>query len=203
MASPSITVPPFPCYVAMRSRDTAMGDNGWIPPDIKKVIVDLPRSKTSDTDASQGPPDTSYYTPVSDFTSGVERSYGAAVSSGGPLVAGRAEHGDVQVGKDINNLTPVMFLYCSNGYALEYVHFHFVIASDKVMNMVLHNVHVASHEMTGASGDSAGSNSETFTLRYASMKVETQQLFQAEEDENPVWHNGASQGWNKSTDRAA
>jgi len=202
MASSPITIPPFPCYVAMRSRDTAMGDNGWIPPDLKKVVADIPRAKVSATNAATGPPDTSYFTPVSDFSTGVAREYGN-ISSGGPLVAGRAELGDVSISKDINNMTPVLFLYCSNGHSFEYVHFHFVISSDKVMNMVLSGVNVSGHEITGASGEKANSNSESFTLWYSKMSMEVQQLYTAKDATAADWHSGANKGWDRNLDRAA
>jgi len=207
MTDPPITLPLFPCYIAMRSLDKGMGQDGWIPPDVHSVATRIPQCGTSASDASIGPPNTSYYTPVSDFSSGAEREYGAAVGSGGPLVAGRAEHGDVSVSKDVNNMTPILYLYCSNGYGLEYVHFHFVIASDKVLNMKLAGVHVSSHEITGATGDSAAANSESFTLRYSSMTMELKQFFTYTNPETnvaepaPTWRSGGVKGWNKSTDR--
>lgn len=95
----------------------------------------------------------------------------ATASTAGGHTAERCEHGDMVLVKDIDSTSPSLWLACSQGDTFKKVTIEFYRASGKepvkYLEIVLNNALVSS---VSPSVVGEGLPSETFTLKYASVK---------------------------------
>lgn len=67
------------------------------------------------------PPETKHFATLRSVGTSVARDYAGINSSGGPQVAGRADHDEIVVVKDADLLTPVLYQFVSTGEAFSRV----------------------------------------------------------------------------------
>lgn len=212
----------FSAYIALRSKDLSLKFGTPEPTESKyfgwllgnsSYNAAIPDAVGKTDVAANGAPAQKYFMPVRELSTGVKREYAGINSSGGPQVAGRADHEDIQIRRPIDSSSPVTFQYCCAGTQFSYVHIYMFPSADfaSSIHITLADVNVTSYKIETEMyiGDnftlgpvSTSNNSlvnqkrsefwdnysikEIYTLLYTSMKIEVS--------------GGGARGWNTGTD---
>lgn len=97
-------------WLKTTNTDQVIANAGWdynkLEPDPDKTYSDTP---------TPSKPSFNHFTPILSVKTKVERDYAGINSSGGPQVAGRADHDEIEVTKYSDLLTPILFQFVSTG----------------------------------------------------------------------------------------
>jgi type VI protein secretion system component Hcp len=134
----------------------------------------------------------------------VKRDYAGINSSGGPQVAGRADHSDVIITRDCDLISPYLFQYCSSGWQIKSVYIIRYIGSETISfnfchEWVLTGVQVTDYQFTNGRYFNECLNEltlfarETVSLLYTSAKYRCSQFTGGQTIDKEL---GEFKGWN-------
>jgi type VI secretion system secreted protein Hcp len=110
---------------------------------------------------------------IHSFQHGLSQQIGGARSSGGAATAGRVDHQDFGILKEIDKATPKLFLHCCNGRHIPRIEVELCRAGEKknlFMKFVLSDVVIATIHPSGSSGSAMPM--ESLSLNYGKIEWE-------------------------------